>query len=467
MDIQIIPSVTHLETQLRKVMDTLAQRDLIERSDADQWIGYMVNVMPQDALWHMIRAGGFGGSEIGGLVRNFLGVRADHDFTAHDCVMGKLLKQTPTPSLDVMARGHAMEPIHASRFYSEYNTARDIAAYEKLKHAQGNLQWMRYSPDDMVYLSRPTAFSQAGEGIIELQGRLLLDYKSPTTVAENSTIAFQYSSQLHQGAILCQEQGIDIAGAMLSQFNWATWSLKNDYVPINPELCDLIKEAGTFYWNEHVMRASVPRYVTRKRMELNDQKKEQWTEVAMQLAQFNSIKTAVEKKSTELREKLLAGLQLTEHRLDGQVLMFPGALKISSSSSIDEKKICDAFSDEEVQALRVKEEKTKYDHDLILNYLRENKIDLKQFKIKTAIDPSLAFAFLESKDVDPDKFMSDSLRFAVLPEVKKQTEDWLADSFEDVSIPHIEDPVQEALTPPASPEIEQTAIRAHNFRPKN
>src|SRR5690606_20161316 len=125
-----------LKSQLRQLMDKLPQRDAIEASDANQWIDYMANVMPEEATWHMVRAGGVGGSEIGSLVNNYLGRRADHESSAHDWALGKLLRATPKPAGGVLRRGHEMEPIHARRFYENYGVGRDEAAFNRLARAQ-------------------------------------------------------------------------------------------------------------------------------------------------------------------------------------------------------------------------------------------------------------------------------------------------------------------------------------------
>lgn len=45
------------------LVDALPQRDLIEVSDARQWIGRVVELHGEQAIWHAIRLNGFGGSK--------------------------------------------------------------------------------------------------------------------------------------------------------------------------------------------------------------------------------------------------------------------------------------------------------------------------------------------------------------------------------------------------------------------
>lgn len=446
-----------LKAKLWQKLDTLPQRDLIDRSDATQWIDYMANLMPNDAMWHMIRAGGVGGSEIGGLVRNYLGYRADHEFSAHDWALSKLLRRTPEQATGVLQRGHDMEEFHGERFYRENDTARDVEAFDKLSQAQGSKIWMRYSPDDMVFLNKPTTFVTV-DGPVELEGRLLVDYKAPTTVDEEARIAFQYTCQLHQGAILCQEQGIEIVGAMLSQFNWASWTLKNDFVQIDPELCELIKEAGDHYW-DYVMRGEIPEYIIRKRLELDSKVREEWQEAAVRLGQLNAMKTRIENDANELRDKMLFGMGLQSKRLDGQVLSFPGAVKISAVTAIDEEKVLEALGVETCASLQMKEKSTKYDDKAMLAKLKEMGVDVKQFRILTRLDPSLTFDALVEAGLDPDEFMVEKHRVSVEKSMKEQAGDWFEQSFEPLTLPIVEQSELEPLEDSAAAINEAPEIR--------
>ena len=436
MSTVIAPDKALLIAMLWAKLDTLPQRDLIERSDANQWINYMANLMPGDAMWHMVRAGGVGGSEIGGLVRNYLGHKADHEFSAHDWALSKLLRKTPEPAQGVLQRGHDMEPLHANRFYKEHNTERDQPAFDKLAKAQGSKIWMRYSPDDMVFLKKPTII-QSVDGPLSLSGRILVDYKAPTTVDEESRIAFQYTCQLHQGATLCQEQGIEISGAMLSQFNWATWTLKNDFVEIDEELCELIKESGDHYW-DYVMRGEIPDYIVRKRLILDPKTRDEWQDAAIRLGQFNAMKTRIENESKNIREKLVNGLGMDQLRLDGQTISFPDAVRLSAITAIDEEKVRAALGEEAITGLQVKETITKYDTDALVKHLKELNVDVKPFRKLKRLDPTMTFNALVDAGYDPEEFMEESLRVTVEKSMKEQASDWFEQSFEPLELPVVE-----------------------------
>src|SRR3546814_10913677 len=98
-----------------RLIDQLPQRDALDLSDIRQWVGYVANTMPDQAIWHVIRAGGVGGSEIGGLVRNFLGYRADFKFSAHDWALSKVFKRYLDGMTEDMRRGIDNEPDRKSK----------------------------------------------------------------------------------------------------------------------------------------------------------------------------------------------------------------------------------------------------------------------------------------------------------------------------------------------------------------
>jgi len=441
--------VDALIARLWEKLDTLPQRDLIEMSDAKQWIDYMARIMPREAVWHMIRAGGVGGSEIGGLVRNYMGKMADHEFSAMKWAEGKLLRRVPDLPKGVTERGHFMEPLIAERLYEELGAVRDQAAFDALSKAQGKRIWMRYSPDDIVILDKPTMIMTA-DGPIELQGRILVDYKAPTVVDHSSSISFQYGCQLHQGALLCQEQGIELDGTLLTQFDWASFSLKNDVVDINPELCELIPVVGDHYW-DYVMRGEIPAPIVRKRAQIDPKTFADWQEAATRLAQINAMRTKLENESDALRDKLVNGLGLNESRLDGQALKFPGALSITASNKIDEPKVREALGEEVVTSVLVKETTTKYDEKLLVKALKAQGVDVKPFRKLTRMDPTLVFDALVDKGLDPDEFMKESPRIGVDPGMKEQAADWFAASFPELELPALDQPQEEAQ-PAATPE---------------
>lgn len=453
-----------IEAQLWERLDTLPQRDVIDLSDARQWISYMANMMPDEAMWHMIRASGVGGSEIGGLTRNFMGHRADHMFSAHDWALGKLLRKTPEPSFGVLKRGHDMEPIHAKRFYEETGSYRDLNAYNALSNAQGQALWMRYSPDDLVLFDTPFLLEQGMQDTIELQGRILVDYKAPTQVDKSNQVSFQYACQLHQGAMLANEKGIDIHGCLLSQFDWATWSLKNSFIQINPELCELIQQAGDHYWDD-VMNGRIPRYVIRNTVQLLPERRERYQKVAERLGVVNAMRTELDKASEILRDTLVGGVKTEQERFDGQVVDYGGILKISAPMRIDDNKarkilgeealeslyatqpeikeespevieaVTRILGDQAAKSLMTKETTVKYNMKALVDRLKELGEDVKPYRVTEKLDPEKVFNALIEMERDPEEVIIEAPRVIIDKSMRSRAQQWFNQSFPPIELP--------------------------------
>ncbi|WP_042882887.1 hypothetical protein [Cupriavidus necator] len=419
-------ALQQLRRQLVAQLDRLPQRDAIDLADANQWIDYVIATMPHEAPWHMTRAGGIGGSEIGGLVRNYLGHRADFMFSAHDWAMEKLLKKVPTPTTPAMLRGKEYEDNHRGRFYQQFGTNRDAVAYGKLAKAQGTRPWMRYSPDDLVVLPRQTMETAAGEVLV--QGRYLTDYKSPTSVDESEAVSFQYTAQLHQGAILCAEQGIRINGAILSQFDWANWRLRNDFVPIRPELCDLIRETGDHYW-ACVLRGEIPPYIRAQRMEIEDAQREAWAPHAARIARQLALSKALGDAAEAERKRLVTGLELSTRRFGGERLVFAGDLSVTASASINLEKARELLGEAVLSTCTKKASgKPKYDTEKMVAFLTEQRVGLDQF-IVPSYDSSKIYQALAEHGHDADAVETETIKFAADKNLKAQAEAWVESNF--------------------------------------
>lgn len=440
-----------LKQKLWQRMDRLPQRDVIERSDASQWIDFVANYMPDEAMWHMVRAGGVGGSEIGILVRNYMGERADHGASAHDWALSKLLRLTPEPAHGVLQRGHDTEPIQAQMLYKSLGVRRDEAAFSKLSKAQGLRPWMRYSPDEVIWVDAPIKLMQGGEEIT-LQERILCDYKAPTQVSAQDAIAYQYMCQLHMGAVLCAEQGIELSGVMLCQLDWATWSLKKDFMKVMPEMCDLILEAGTFYWDE-MLQGRVPAYVVRNRMDVEALHDEKCLDLVNKVAMVRAMAKRLEKASDQYSAELMEMLGVQALRFDGQKIVFPHTLSVSAPTKIDEKAVMEALPEEVYKQVLVKGKKVEYDTAALVRAMKERQIDVKPYRVAGKLDPSLTFAALQSEGHDPEEFVIEVPRITVAHEVSEQAEQWFSENFTDTEpteqgeAEEEEEPVRETARP--------------------
>lgn len=425
-------ALQQLRRQLVAQLDQLPQRDAIDLADANQWIDYVIAHMPREASWHMTRAGGIGGSEIGGLVRNYLGHRADFMFSAHDWALEKLLKVPPTPTTPAMRRGTEYEETHRGRFYQQLGTTRDAVAYKKLASAKGTKPWMRYSPDDLVVLPRQSMETAAGD--VMVQGRYLTDYKSPTSVDDAEAVSFQYTAQLHQGAILCAEQNIQINGAILSQFDWANWRLRNDFVPIRPDFCDLIREAGDHYW-ACVLRGEVPAYIRTKRMEIEEGEREAWAPHAGRVARLLALSKALESAADIERKRLVDGLGLKSRRFGGERLVFSGNLAVTASASVNVDRARELLGEAVLATCTKKASgKPKYDTEKMIAFLTEKGIGLDQFVVPS-YDSSKIYQALAEHGHDADAVETETIKFAADNKLKTQADAWVESNFTPLASP--------------------------------
>ena len=310
------------ERRMREIIDGLPQREHLGEVDISLWVREVLRIDPERGAWHATRLSGVGGSEIGVLVRNYAGERADHLESARSIVERKLLKRLPDPPTPAMARGIENEDLHAQRLYKMLGVRRDEASYAALARGRGPRAWMRYSPDDVVI-----AVGEAGALPI------LLDYKAPTEVDQEARISIQYAAQLHMGAIIAAHNGIELGGLMLSQYDWKNWTLKNDDVAYRPDLARLLVEAGDHYWNDFVLRGQVPPYVQSKPLDDVEGFLRENDELIGQIALVKSLSKQMADLSMELEGAL-------KRQLEGRI--FNGAsiadprLTISAARSVDQ-----------------------------------------------------------------------------------------------------------------------------------
>lgn len=420
-----------LERQVWRVVDALPQREAIREEDARAWVQEVVGVHGELALWHAVRLGGFGGSEIGALVRNLHGERADHGLSARDIVAAKLMRSVPTQDSAHLRRGHDNEALHAQRFWAKWGAQRDEQAYEALKQAKGSHPWMRYSPDDVVRM--PLVLRQDEEGNLRLvrskkPALWLIDYKAPSQVDPSAKVAFQYAAQLHQGAILGVEAGLSLDGMMLSQFDWANWALKDDVVPWDEQLGADIVRAGDHYW-DHVLRAELPPYVVAPKWQEDPRYVQAMAEAARTYAALAALADAARERADLLRSHLLqplAGKRLGPARIDFEDASSGKILTVAAQRVLD-KELAQQLLPPEALALCEKKE-AEYDAEAMVRYLRQQGVDLEPFK-RRKLDADKVFEVASGLGLDPHRLVREQIVLRVAPAIKQAMQDYLAESY--------------------------------------
>lgn len=414
-----------------RVVDALPQREAIRDADARAWIDAVVDAHGDEAMWHATRLAGFGGSEIGVLVRNRQGARADHGMSAHDIVEAKLMRRAPLEDTAHLRRGHDNEAMHAQKFWAKWGAQRDEQAYGALKAMKGSRAWMRYSPDDVVRM--PFVLRERNGSLQMVATRepalWLIDYKAPAAVDPSDKVAFQYAAQLHQGAILCAEAGIDLEGMMLSQFDWAGWSLKDDVVEWDPALGQMIVEAGDYYW-DFVLRGEVPPYVIREQWDGAESYAQRQREVAQLYAALAALADAAKERAEKVRDRLLA--PLASSRLGSAKIEIEGSegklLTITANRVLDKDLASQLLTPQQMAACTKSGSEAEWDADAMARCLREMGVDVERFK-RRRLDPDKVFALAAQMGLDPERLVREQLMVRVAPNVKQAMRDYLDEVY--------------------------------------
>jgi hypothetical protein len=406
------------------IVNALPHREAILESDARFWVDEVVQKYGDLAIWHATRAGGFGGSQIGALVRNRLGERADHGQSARDIVAGSLLRKLPDDPNGPMRRGVAMEPQHRRWFQEKYAARRDADGFKTLSQSVGKRQWMRYSPDDLVFIPQHDE-----QNNVVGHKRTLVDYKAPSSIDASARVSFQYVCQLHMGRIVCESNGVPIDEMMLSQFDWANWELKDDQVPHVAELDGLIEDAGDHYW-AFVQRGELPDYIRKPRLEGEDKLRESLGHQSLKMARLRSIVSAAE-KHIEAFEGLIKP-EVAKFRLGGSKVQLEG-IAYTASPKFAGDEVAKHLPVEIINALPLqKRSSSAYDSDAMLKKLKSLDVDVKQFIKPGNLDPESLYDALVAHGADADALMTEQLSGRVDKKLSADVMAWFEREFSDL-----------------------------------
>jgi len=434
---------------VRQRVDALPQRGAIVEADARQWIDHVVGEFGDLALWHATRAGGFGGSQIGALVKNFAGERADHS-SAHDIVAGALLRRVPDESNGQMRRGMAMEPQHRRWFHEKHSSDRDQPGFDLLSKSVGPRAWMRYSPDDLAYM---------GEGNKQ---RILIDYKSPTNVERASMVAFEYTCQLHMGRLVCEHNGLKIDGLMLSQFDWQNWAIKDDEVPILAELDELIVRAGDQYW-DCVLRGEVPSYVGKPRLKDEQEMREKLGTAPLMLARLKAMSSVIGSHVERLEEVVKP--EIAKRRLGRNKVVLDG-ISFSASPKFTEAEVLGKLPTEVFEALPLFGNATKaYDDKAMLKKLKELGVDVKQFAKPGSVDADALYEALVAHGIDADALMGEQVSGRLDKDLVADVRNWFEREFAELLPPKEKNNAEQAQADAATDGREGQEMSSYALRP--
>lgn len=422
-------NLKEIRERTQAIIDRLPQRDLIDSADARAWLDEVMHRFPEQAPWHATRAGGFGGSQIGELVRNFHGVRGDHS-SAHDIVESSLLRRTPDAPTSDMLRGVGVEEWHRQWFMQKYMAQRDDAGFRLLSKSTGPREWMRYSPDELCFMPQGTFDVQRelrpGE---DPRPRVLGDYKAPSQVSDRDLISYQYKCQLHMGKLVLEHNGLNVDGMILSQFDWKGWRLKDDVVYHDPDMDQHIMQAGDHYWFECVMKGRVPEYVRKERLDegLDAALKERFANASFAFSRLKAFSGVLEEEASKIMSDMKESLG--DFQFGSAKLMLDG-VSVSASPVFDEDKVRDLLPEAVFNQIPLKGNTTRrYDQDAMVKALRDLGVDTKEFLLPKNLDGNALYETLLENGVDADGVMTESLRFLVNKQVTEQARDFIGQQY--------------------------------------
>jgi len=173
-----------LRDQVKEAVDNLPQRGIIPDAVAERWIDGILKLDPERALWHVNRARGFGGSEIGELLLERNGEK-EYLKSATNIINDKLLITLPDRENIYMARGTVLE-IVADSVYHRLMGSRSIKNDPSVRDAfnkPGSKPFVVGNPDD-VTRSREESL-------------VIPDFKVRSNLDWDSDLPFTYVCQLH------------------------------------------------------------------------------------------------------------------------------------------------------------------------------------------------------------------------------------------------------------------------------
>ena len=208
--------------------------------------------------WHIRRASGIGGSELGDIICGFKGERPKGFGSATNSVRSKLLLDTPFGGMDQLKRGHRMEERILEDYHERTGAVRDVESLNKLRGFRSDrIPYLIGTPDDIVL--RPYLV----DGKEEMR-RIIPDSKAPSQKEvqkyqdESKGVPYTYQAQLHGYGLISYLAGISFHGYELVPFDYNKGDIDIIPVPHDKQMISDIIAATRWAWEECVMKGVVP-----------------------------------------------------------------------------------------------------------------------------------------------------------------------------------------------------------------
>lgn len=255
------------------------------------------------AFWHVRRASGFGGSEVGTLLLNARGL-PDPFTSAQRIVAQKLCMAAPDPGDEHTMRGSRAEDVIQTVYRRKFGVTADDDALSRVANFRpAKAPYLVGNPDDIVL---------DGAG-----ARDLVDYKCPSPEmfeeVRRDGVPFGYRAQLHHYHTICASAGIAIDRMFLAPFRLMAFDAERFEVPYDREFAIEVARCARAMWHDHVMTGTLPEFDLGAGS-LEGQPSRELLTLTARLGALSILKKSAEEAIQSLREDLSMVL-LRDHRL--------------------------------------------------------------------------------------------------------------------------------------------------------
>lgn len=357
------------------------------------WAQHVEATGDKSVAWHLRRMDGWGGSEIGTLVGEGLGIY-DPFTTAREGVRRKLMIDPPEATTELMRRGTLLEPVIAQMFCSDYGATPLPEVQAAIEAAIDPAHpWKNVSLD----------------GVVEIGGRrYIVDYKAPSEVPAGTP--FGYHCQLNQYDDMATIAGERIDGLLLACFDYQHGHVVVLEVEQDANVKALINQAGDQYWGM-VLAGEVPGFPERPEREplaLSEAATDRLHTIESKfLAETLLAKTHAD-NAKSLRADALSLLQSTGQRLMGSDSPFQH-LKLQVSEKLRTDEIAELMRRHGQDPAELMVPKPgSYDVDAMLGALVELGQDPAMFE-KSVMDADKAHAAITDLGGDRSFFVDETV----------------------------------------------------------
>ncbi|HCK4687494.1 YqaJ viral recombinase family protein [Pseudomonas aeruginosa] len=423
---------------LTDLLDRIPQSHVVSAEDKARWLAGVMKHHGARAEWHVHRLFGFGGSEMGALIRHMQDLGGGGFTTAERIVQQKLLKRLPEFETNHMRRGNVLEPLARAAFMYRYGAVQDHDAIARMArpHGRSDVPWLVGNPDDLVMVKGR---------------RLLPDYKVPNTYSEH--VEFDYSAQLHHYALGARLRGIQIDGLVLAKLDLSPATAEDLVQKLEGASLEeiervgrLIAEAdlpgfrvvaqvieqsksmyvdilatGKLYWEDFVLQGVIPKQVVKPPLPVSEEQLSAIGALETQYAKLGAAKGMLEREQKNVAALLTAAIS----GIDAENFSTPHGLVIP--------KVAEAVKEDELIAAAMEcgaeesdlTEAAGYSEQALLDEIKRLGGDIDNpALLATKLSAAKAEDFLRSNDIPTEEFKTrtQGIRLSTRSDAKRMTE---------------------------------------------